>query len=282
MTASANAIRVLAGLLQARTGQQLAASRIWRIEISLKPVLRECGFDSIDALAAAVVSDRESGLADIVVDALLNNETYFFRDHTVFRLLDGPALDMIRAAREPRRRLRIWSAGCSTGQETYSLAIMLADATERWSGWTIDILGTDVSRDAVERAGRGVFSQFEIQRGLPVRSMLRWFDQSGESWTAKRELRRMIRFERHNILDRPPQPAHFDLILCRNVLLYFPLEARTAAFDRLSTAIVPDGVLMLGAGETVLGQTGKFATERTLRGLYRPTPGNPHQSHRAA
>ena len=280
--ASANAIRVLAGLLQVRTGQQLAISRIWRIETSLKPLLRERGFDTIDALAAAVVLDRESELAGAVVDALLNNETYFFRDHAVFRLLDGPALDMIRATREPRRRLRIWSAGCSTGQEAYSLAIMLADDGERWAGWTIDILGTDVSGDAIERARLGRFSQFEIQRGLPVRVMLRWFDQVGESWIAKRQLRRMIRFERHNVLDRPPQPAHFDLILCRNVLLYFPAEARADAFDRLSTAIAPDGVPMLGAGETVLGHTGKFTSERTLRGLYRPSSHRPHQSHRAA
>jgi len=282
MSTSATAIRMLAGLLEARTGQQLATSRIWRIETSLKPLLRERGLDSIEALAAAVVIGRTPGLAEAVVDALLNNETFFFRDHSVFRLLDGPALDMIRSAREPRRRLRIWSAGCSTGQEAYSLAMMLAEDTQRWTGWSIDILGTDVSGDAIERAGRGVFSQFEIQRGLPVGMMLRWFDQVGENWVAKRQLKRMVRFERHNILDHPPQLAHFDLILCRNVLLYFPVRARSVAFDRLSTAIAPDGVLMLGAGETVLGQTGKFASERTLRGLYRPTSGSPHQSHRAA
>jgi len=282
MSASATAIRMLAGLLEARTGQQLATSRIWRIETSLKPLLRERGFDSIDALAAAVFVGRTHDLADVVVDALLNNETFFFRDHSVFQLLNGPALDMLRSARETRRRLRIWSAGCSTGQEAYSIAMMIADDAERWAGWAIDILGTDVSGDAVERAGQGVFSQFEIQRGLPVRTMLRWFDQSGENWVAKRQLRHMVRFERHNIFDRPPQPAHFDLILCRNVLLYFPLQARAAAFDRLSTAITPDGVLMLGAGETVLGQTAKFSSERALRGLYRPTAGTPHQSHRAA
>lgn len=282
MSASATAIRMLAGLLEARTGQQLATSRIWRIETSLKPLLRERGFDSIDALAAAVFVGRTHDLADVVVDALLNNETFFFRDHSVFQLLNGPALDMLRSARETRRRLRIWSAGCSTGQEAYSIAMMIADDAERWAGWSIDILGTDVSGDAVERARQGVFSQFEIQRGLPVRTMLRWFDQSGENWVAKRQLRHMVRFERHNIFDRPPQPAHFDLILCRNVLLYFPLQARATAFERLSTAIAPDGVLMLGAGETVLGQTVKFSSERTLRGLYRPTAGTPHQSHRAA
>ena len=282
MTASANAIRVLAGLLEARTGQQLAVSRIWRIETSLKPLLREHGFDTIDALAAAVVLGRDGDLSGAVVDALLNNETYFFRDHAVFRLLAGPAFDMIRAARESRRRLRIWSAGCSTGQEAYSLAIMLADEVARWSVWTIEILATDVSRDAIERARRGSFSQFEIQRGLPVRVMLRWFDQVGDAWIAKRPLRRMIRFERHNILDRPSQPAQFDVILCRNVLLYFPEKARAEAFDRLSTAIAPDGVLMLGAGETVLGQTRRFMSERSLRGLYRPTSDHPHRSHRAA
>lgn len=271
MSAGPASIRMLAGLLEARTGQQLLTSRIWRIETSLKPLLRERGFSDVDALAVEMVSGRDPALADQVVDALLNNETFFFRDHAVFQLLNGPALDLLHGARSRQKRLRIWSAGCSTGQEVLSLAIMFAEDRVRWAGWTIDILGTDVSFDAINRAEQGVYSQFEIQRGLPVRQMIHWFDQAGEIWAAKRELKRMVRFRRHNLLDVPaPQPGRFDLILCRNVLLYFPSAARSVAFDRLAQAIEPDGVLMLGAGETVIGQTDKFVTEAGLRGLYRP------------
>ena len=264
------ALYILAGLLEARTGQQLATGRAWRIETSLNPLVRDRGLGSIDALAAAVADGRDADLADRVVDALLNNETFFFRDHAVFELVDSEALAMLRLARMARRRLRIWCAGCSTGQEAYSLAMMIARDAERWADWTIEITGTDISPAAVARAQAGLYSQFEIQRGLPVRQMMTWFEPEGENWQATRALRRLVRFRRHHVLDPPPAPGRFDLILCRNVLLYFPAPVRTRAFERLHEAIEPDGVLMLGAGETVLGQTERFISERALRGLYRP------------
>lgn len=270
MSVSPASIRALAGLLEARTGQQLSTSRIWRIETSLKPLLRDAGFASIDELARAVTMTRRIELEEQVVDALLNNETFFFRDHAVFKLLNGPALDLLHAARAQKRRLRIWSAGCSTGQEAYSLAMLFAEDSARWAGWSIEILGTDISAAAIERARAASYSQFEIQRGLPVKMMMQWFDQRGETWTLRRPLRQRVTFLRHNILTRPDWPGRFDLILCRNVLLYFPAASRTGAFDRLAEAIEPDGILMLGAGETVIGQTDKFVSERTLRGLYRP------------
>nr|WP_184021184.1 protein-glutamate O-methyltransferase CheR [Sphingobium boeckii] len=257
-------------MLEARTGQQLATSRVWRIETSLRPLVRERGFASIDQLASEVLTGRQPDLVDRVIDALLNNETFFFRDHGVFQLVDSQALEMLRAARQAKQRLRIWCAGCSTGQEAYSLAMMIADDAARWAGWTVDIVATDISGGAIARAQAGIYSQFEIQRGLPIRMMVNWFDQDGETWAAKRDLKRKVQFRRHNVLDHPPVPGRFDLILCRNVLLYFPAPVRTRAFDRLHSAIEPDGVLMLGAGETVLGQTDKFISERELRGLYRP------------
>lgn len=279
---NSGSIRVLAALLEARTGQQLATSRIWRIETSLRPLMRARGIATTDELVAALTSGREVDLADRVVDALLNNETFFFRDHTLFQLVNGEAFEMLRDARKAKKRLRIWCAGCSTGQEAYSLAMMIADDPARWNGWAVDIVATDVSGGAIERARSGVFSQFEIQRGLPIMMMMRWFDQEGETWLAKSELKRMVQFRRHNLLDRPSFPGRFDLVLCRNVLLYFPAPVRTAAFDRLSSAIESDGVLMLGAGETVLGQTTRFVSERELRGLYRPALAQSERTSRAA
>ena len=263
-----SALRILGGLLELRTGQQLVAGRQWRIETALTPVARSLGLDGIDALVAKLVSSSDDVLATRIVEALLNNETSFFRDPAVFDLLNSAALDRLRGARRDTKRLRIWSAGCSTGQEPYSLAVQFCEAEARWSGWSIYIAATDVSETAVARAKRGRYSQFEIQRGLPVRTMLRWFEQDGDDWVVDNRLRRMIRFATHSLITSPA--GQYDLILCRNVLMYFAPPVRRAVFERLHQALAPDGVLMLGAGETVIGQTTRFVSDSSLRGLYAP------------
>jgi chemotaxis protein methyltransferase CheR len=261
--------RILAGLLEARTGQQLTMSRRWRIETALQSLMRERGIASLDQLVATLVARGEPALADEVVEALLNNETFFFRDRAAFDLLLGPALARLEQARARQRKLAIWCAGCSTGQEAYSLAIHFAERRSRWAGWTIDILGTDVSRAAVDRARSGVYSQFEVQRGLPVVQMMRWFhEQPGSAWRISDELQGSVRFQVHSLAERPPHPGRFDIILCRNVLLYFSPAVRQAAFGRLADAAAADAVLMLGAGETVIGQTDAFVSDPACRGLY--------------
>ena len=150
--------------------------------------------------------------------------------------------------------------------------MLFADQPSRWQGWRIDILGTDISGRAIEAARGGVYTQFEIQRGLGVSQMLRWFTETPEGWRPRPELRRPIRFERRNVLDAPPDPGRFDLVLCRNVLLYFAAENRTKAFDRLATATAHDGWLMIGAGETVTGQSDEFVPACNTSGLYRRGP----------
>ena len=204
-----------------------------------------------------------------MVEALLNNETYFFRDRNPFDLLDAEALPALAERRQASKRLRIWSAGCSTGQEAYSLAMLFADDPDRWRGWTIEILASDVSGSAIERAKAGVYTQFEVQRGLGVKQMLRWFEDSGAGWRVAEALRRPVRFKVHNVLDAPPQPGRFDIILCRNVLLYLCAEKKAVAFERLASVLAPDGWLMLGAGETVIGQTRRLEADVERRGLYR-------------
>jgi chemotaxis protein methyltransferase CheR len=263
---NSGATRILSALLESRTGQQLSPARSWRIEASLKPILRELGLPTLDALVARLSSAGESALPARVVEALLNNETSFFRDASVFDQLDRDALDRLRQSRMSSRRLRIWSAACSTGQEAYSLAMLLRDGGTRWAGWTFDILASDASRSVVARAKAGRYSRFEIQRGLPVRTMLRWFREDGEAWVVDPLLARDIRFATHDI--RGPAPGRFDLILCRNVLMYFAVPLRTQVLDHLADALDPGGILMLGAGETVIGQTERFASHPEMRGLY--------------
>ncbi len=273
MEVSEGASRILAGLLEARTGQQLTMSRRWRIETALKSVMRGHGIDTLDGLITALVSRRDPALADEVVDALLNNETYFFRDRAPFDLLAQSVLPAFQATRAKERRLSIWCAGVSTGQEAYSLAMMFAEKQAQWAGWTIDIVGTDVSGSAIGRARAGVYSQFEVQRGLPVVQMVRWFEADCDEWRIAAPLKRNVRFFVGSVLDRPPRPGRFDIVLCRNLLLYFTADMRRAAFARLAEGIAPDGMLMLGAGETVIGQTDRFVADPQARGLYRASPG---------
>jgi chemotaxis protein methyltransferase CheR len=275
--------RIVSDLLYARTGQQLTANRQWRIDTALAGLFRERGISNLDQLVCLLADARQDQLTLEVVEALLNNETYFFRDRIMFDLLASRVLPDLAAKRADTRRLSIWSAGCSTGQEALSLAMLFADQPERWKGWRIEILGTDVSGRAVEAARAGVYNQFEIQRGLGVTQMLRWFTETPEGWRPRPELRRPIRFERRNVLDAPPDPGRFDLILCRNVLLYFAAANRNRAFGRLAEASASDGWLMIGAGETVGGHSASFAPACDTSGLYRRiSPAVPAQPARAA
>jgi len=213
---------------------------------------------------------REPSLVSQVVEALLNNETYFFRDRTPFDLLAKGALPKLAQRRQHSKRLSIWSAGCSTGQEAYSLAMLFAEDPVKWAGWTIDIMGSDVSESAVRRAREGMYSQFEVQRGLGINQTIRWFEETDNGWRVIESLRRNVRFQVQNLLEAAPHPGTFDIVLCRNVLLYLNAERRGLVFDRIGNAMAPDGWLMMGAGETVIGQTKKFEADPDARGLYRP------------
>ena len=271
MQISDSSSRILAGLLEARTGQQLTMSRRWRIETALSSLLRGRGVTSLDELITILVMGKEPNLSQQVVEALLNNETYFFRDRAPFDVLQRHALPELMRRRAASKRLRIWSAGCSTGQEVYSLAMLFAESPQQWAGWTIDILGTDVSTACVDRARSGTYTQFEVQRGLGINQMIKWFEESADGWRAVEALRKPVRFQVHNLLEQPPHPGGFDIVLCRNVMLYLSADKKALAFERLASAMAPDGWLMLGAGETVIGQTDKLGADLNARGLYRLT-----------
>jgi chemotaxis protein methyltransferase CheR len=261
--------RILAGLLEARTGQQLTMNRRWRIETALSALMRERSIATLDELITILVMGKEPSLSQQVVEALLNNETYFFRDRAPFDLLGRYALPELHTRRQESKRIRIWSAGCSTGQEVYSLSMLFSEEPEKWLGWTVDILGTDVSTSCVDRARNGSYSQFEVQRGLGINQMIKWFEECADGWRAIESLRKPVRFQVHNLLEPPPHPGGFDVVLCRNVLLYLSPDKKALAFERLASALAEDGWLMLGAGETVIGQSSKLGADTKARGLYR-------------
>jgi chemotaxis protein methyltransferase CheR len=257
-------------------------SRRWRIETALSALMRERGIATLDELITILVMGKEPSLSQMVVEALLNNETYFFRDRAPFDVLQRHALPELARRREKSKRLRIWSAGCSTGQEVYSLSMLFAEQPEQWRGWTIDILGSDVSNGCIDRARSGTYSQFEVQRGLGINQMIKWFEECPDGWRAVEALRKPVRFQVHNLLEPSPHPGDFDIVLCRNVLLYLSPEKKALAFERIAGAMASDGWLMLGAGETVIGQTSKLGADVNARGLYRLVGGGSRVEKRAA
>lgn len=276
MDASEASHQIIGDLLEQRTGQHLTPSRRWRVVSALAGVFREYGISNVDQLVCLLAAPPRGpdspDLSQEVVEALLNNETYFYRDKPTFDQLPAEILPELAERRRATKRLSIWSAGCSTGQEVYSLAMLFADQAERWQGWSIDILGTDVSHRAINAARSGLYSQFEVQRGLGVGQMLRHFDETPRGWQICEDARRVVRFRQHNMLGAHPGRTPFDLILCRNVLLYFDRETRSQAFARLASAVMPDGYLMLGAGETVIGQTDRFVPTARRASFFEPLP----------
>lgn len=269
--ASVRSISTITTLLEQRTGQQIAEGRVWRIETALKPVMRDHGVTTLDQLASAVTTGPRS-VGDAVVEALLNHETSFFRDGPLFEQLVEAVAERARAV--PERRLRIWSVGCSYGQEPLSLAMLFADHPDLSGSRFPEITGTDVSSVAIERAREGRYTQFEVQRGLPIRRLMQWFSDgdSDQEWLANPELVARIRYRQHHVVMDEPPAGRFDLILCRNVLIYFAPELRQRVFGRLADALRPDGLLVLGAGETVIGQTDALVPSRRHRGYYERRP----------
>ncbi len=271
--ASPTAVSVLTALLEARTGQQIAAYRSWRLDTALKPLLRDQKLDTLDQLVTQLLKGSDRLIGDRIVDALVNQETSFFRDAHIFETI----VEAIAAAESTGQRARIWCAGCSTGQEPLSLAMLFAERQETTGAAMPEIIATDVSDAAIVRARTGRFSQFEIQRGLPVRRMVRWFDTTGSDWVAKPELAKAIAFRRMNLVSDQPPPGRFDIVLCRNVLLYLSSETKLHVFPKIAAAMRPGGLLVMGAGETVIGQTRVFEPSKRFRGCYE-TQGHPGRS----
>lgn len=262
--------KALSALLEQRTGQTLMANRHWRIDMALKPVMRQNSIPDLETLISLIEIDADPKLTTACVEAMVNNETCFFRDQANFALLTGPVLDTIRENRTATKRLRIWSAACSTGQEPYSLAIAIAENPEKWRGWTVQIMATDVATAALAQARSGKYSQFEIQRGLPVMQMVRHFEQQGEDWIAKESIRKMVTFAEHNMLQSASHFGKFDVVLCRNMLMYLSDDKRGKVLDGIAPVLADDGILMLGAAETVIGQTQNFKASQEFRGFYEP------------
>ncbi|HMH71277.1 MAG TPA: protein-glutamate O-methyltransferase CheR [Bradyrhizobium sp.] len=257
-------------LLKDRSGLDLSADKQYLIESRLLPLSRKSGLAGIGEL----VQKMKGGSADIttqVVEAMTTNETFFFRDKVPFDHFRDSIMPEILQARASRKTLRIWCAAGSTGQEPYSLAMCLKEMGAALSGWRVEILATDLSQEVLEKSRSGIYSQFEVQRGLPIQMLVKYFKQTGELWQINADIRAMVQHRQLNLLHDFSQLGVFDVIFCRNVLIYFDQDTKINIFNRLAKATEPDGFLVLGAAETVVGLTDVFKPYPERRGLYRPS-----------
>ena len=259
----------LRAYLKQRSGLALTAEKRYLVESRLSPVCRRFNLAGLTELVGCLRVARDGAIERAVVEAMTTNETFFFRDRTPFDLFRDVLLPGALVARANQRRLRIWCAAASTGQEPYSLAMMLAEAAPRLAGWRVEIVATDLSTEVLEKAKLGLYNQFEVQRGLPVQLMLKHFTQVGEQWRIAESLRQMVDFRPLNLLQPFEQLGTFDIVYCRNVLIYFDTATKADVLRRIADQLAPDGAVLLGAAETVIGITETLVPDPEHRGLYR-------------
>ena len=256
-------------LLKERSGLDLSPDKQYLVESRLVPLARKVGLPGITELVQKMKGGPDALTAE-VVEAMTTNETFFFRDKVPFDHLRDTMLPALLQARASRRSLRIWCAASSTGQEPYSIAMCLKELGAAVAGWRVEIIGTDLSQAVLEKSRAGIFSQFEVQRGLPIQMLVKHFTQIGELWQLNPDIRSMVQYRQLNLMHDFSQLGTFDVIFCRNVLIYFDQDTKAGIFERLAKVVEPDGFMVLGAAESVVGISDAFKPYPDRRGLYRP------------
>ena len=265
----------LKDFLKDRSGIVLSTDKLYLVESRLTPLSRDLGLSSIDELIAAIRDTADETLRTRVTDAMTTNESFFFRDQTPFDNLKEHVLPPMIAARKAKgqNKIRIWSAACSSGQEPYTIAMMLKEDAAKYEGMNFEIFATDLSTEIVAKAKEGIYSQFEVQRGLPIQLLVKYFGQSDSSWQISDEIRNMVRYQTFNLLDSFGILGKFDIIFCRNVLIYFDQETKSSILDRMADISAPDGSLFLGGAESVIGISERYKPVTGVRGVYQMTDG---------
>lgn len=261
-------------LVRQRSGLVLTAEKAYLVSSRLASVARAEGLGTVAELLAVLRIGASEALRQQAVDAMATHESYFFRDAAPFEQLANVVLPPLIAARQAQRSLRIWCAACSSGQEPYSVAMILMEMGYRLSGWKLDILATDMSELILRKASAGLYNDFEVNRGLSPERQARWFKQEPDGWRVSPTLQQMVRFKSHNLLQGSAGLGVFDVILCRNVLIYFDIQTKRQILDQVSRTMAVDGSLLLGSAETVLGVSSAVEPVPGLRGLYRHVDGN--------
>jgi chemotaxis protein methyltransferase CheR len=257
-------------LLKERSGLTLSADKQYLVESRLLPVARRIGVDGLGGLVQKLKSPGAEPLIVEVVEAMTTNESFFFRDKIPFDLFRNAIMPALLKTRAPQRQIRIWCAAASTGQEPYSIAICLKEMAQQVAGWRIEIIGTDLSTEVLEKSRVGLYSQFEVQRGLPIQMLVKYFTQVGETWQIGPDIRAMVQYKPLNLMHNFSHLGQFDVVFCRNVLIYFDQDTKVDVLGRIAKVMAPDAYLLLGAAETVVGLTDIFKPVPDQRGLYAP------------
>ena len=257
-------------LLKDRSGLVLSADKQYLVESRLLPLARKSGLSNLTDLVAKIKAPGAEPLIVDVVEAMTTNESFFYRDKIPFEHFRDFMMPSLLKARAAQRRIRIWCAAASTGQEPYSLSMILKEMAAQVAGWRIEIIATDLSNEVLEKARAGLYSQFEVQRGLPIQMLMKYFTQAGETWQISPEIKAMVQYRSLNLLSDFGHLGQFDIIFCRNVLIYFDQPTKVDVLERMARMTDHDGYLVLGAAETVVGLTEVYKPFPERRGLYLP------------
>lgn len=255
-------------MLYQKSGLVLTKEKAYLLESRLMPVARRWNLPDLSDLANILRQRQDQNLIADIVDAMTTNESSFFRDQKPFDQFRQIVLPRFLESRNSAKKLRIWSAACSNGQEPYSLAMILDEERAKLAGWKIEIIATDLCRDVLEKAKQGIYTQFEVQRGLPITMLVKYFDQVGDKWQINKDMREKVKFQQFNLLEDMRSLGQFDIIFCRNVLIYFDQQTKAKVLESMARQLTGDGVLYLGGAETVLGITQTFKPMDGQRGLY--------------
>jgi chemotaxis protein methyltransferase CheR len=258
----------IADLVKARSGIILGTDKAYLVEARLEQVVRKAGLSNLADLTAKLRAQPTGALSRSVVDAMTTNESLFFRDSKPFDHLRGEVLPKLHKMHPAGRPLRIWSAAASSGQEPYSIAITVAEAA--LAGRRVEIIGTDISTEQIARAKEGLYTQFEAQRGLPIQSLMKHFAKEGTGWRVAPAIRKLVEFREWNLLDDMRPLGTFDIVFCRNVLIYFDPVTKKKVLDAIWARLDPSGYLYLGGAETTLGVTDLFVACPNARQVYLP------------
>jgi chemotaxis protein methyltransferase CheR len=261
----------LRAFLKARSGLALGPEKRYLVDSRLGPLCKRNALRDLSELVSRLKLGCDRALERSVVDAMTTNETFFFRDRVPFDLFRDVLLPRCVDAESGSRKIRIWCAAASSGQEPYSLAMILREAGSRLAGRPVEIVATDISAEMLEKAKTGIYSQFEVQRGLPIQLLLKHFTQIGENWQIAPAIRQMVSFRPLNLIQSFGHLGTFDMIFCRNVLIYFDSATKADVLRRVAQALSPNGAVVLGAAETVIGLSDALAPHPEHRGsTWRP------------
>lgn len=268
---SMSVIQRVIDFIRQQAGIVLTPEKAYFVEARLAPVLREENIASLEEmLKRAEGGDRR--LHQRIVDALTTNETFFFRDRQPFDHFRDVIIPELHQRRAPDKTIRIWCAACSSGQEPYSLVMILDEMRAKLGNRKVEIIATDISETILSKARSGIFNQFEVQRGLPTKLLLQYFTKQGDNWKLSDDVIRRVTFQKFNLLEEPRQLGVFDAVFCRNVLIYFDRPTRSKVFDRIASRLAPDGFLLLGGAESTFGVTERFVSHARERMLLVPAP----------